>query len=560
MQRYKVVKTLGKGSFGTVVLVEPKATLGQGKRMCIKKVDIRRISKKERDAAMGEAKLLERFTHPNIVKYVERFVDDGILCIVMELAEGGDLHAKLRRQGGRLLPEETILEWFTQICLGMQHVHKQHVLHRDIKTQNIFLAGGDKTIKIGDFGISKVMENTMQMAKTKVGTPYYLSPEICKGKLYDHKSDIWSLGVVLYELTTLKHPFTGNSMGDLSRKIVRGKYTPPPKSFSADLRKLIADMLSIDPAQRPDITEVLERSCCWKHAQGQPGQPAVQPQQPQQQPQLPEPSPQRQAKAPRPHYQQVEPHLGAHGRQRRERAALLMQRSWVQKKRRKQKALQQQAQAKEQEQLRQQRQQQQQQAALKRQRAQQQRWQQPQPQPQPPVTARQLVVGGRPRESAALAHARALRAPELVNGRLLPHSPALPQRPENKAAADGVQSRPATRPPDGAARHPAYQAAVRPSRVISAPVERPAQKVQFAKHNGPNRRSNINHGAMRRKKGVQDRRRALPAAKFVAAPQKKDHKVLAAVMREPSAVREQRKRREQRMRVWEMKQRGRRGI
>lgn len=262
MRDYTVVKKLGAGSFGTVMLVEKG-----GRQFCMKKVDVRRMTQKERQAAKDEAKILHQLKHPNIVQYVEQFIDGGTLCIVMELAEDGDLHARLKKQRGKLLSEATILDWFVQICLALQHCHQQHILHRDIKTQNIFTKSDGRIIKIGDFGISKVLEATCEMARTKVGTPYYLSPEICLGRRYDHKSDIWSLGVLLYELTTLRYPFTGSSMGELTRKITRGKYAPPPSHFGADLRELIKDMLCIDPAKRPSIDEILGRSCCWRRAE-----------------------------------------------------------------------------------------------------------------------------------------------------------------------------------------------------------------------------------------------------------------------------------------------------
>lgn len=197
--------------------------------------------------------------HANIVSYKEQFIEGGTLFIIMELAEDGDLEKRMLKQKGVLLPEATIVGWFRQICLAMQQVHGCKVLHRDIKSQNIFLTSGGTVIKIGDFGISRVLAATNELARTKVGTPYYLPPEICMSKPYDSKCDIWSMGCLLYELVALKHPFNGNSIGELVRKITLGKYAPPPSSFSPDLRTLIADMLNHDPAKRPDINEVLSR-------------------------------------------------------------------------------------------------------------------------------------------------------------------------------------------------------------------------------------------------------------------------------------------------------------
>jgi NIMA (never in mitosis gene a)-related kinase 1/4/5 len=103
--------------------------------------------------------------------------------------------------------------------LALEYVHGRKVLHRDLKTQNIFLTGNN-TVKLGDFGISKVLENTNRAAMTVVGTPYYMSPEVCQNSPYSYKSDVWALGCVLYELCTLKHAFSADNLLGLVYKIV----------------------------------------------------------------------------------------------------------------------------------------------------------------------------------------------------------------------------------------------------------------------------------------------------------------------------------------------------
>lgn len=117
-----------------------------------------------------------------------------------------------------------------QICLALKHMHDRKILHRDIKSQNIFLTI-QNTIKLGDFGIARLLDHTMQKAMTQIGTPYYLSPEICHGRPYDAKSDVWSLGVVLYEMMCLSHPFQGNNMKDLIDKIVKAPLKPLPGKY-----------------------------------------------------------------------------------------------------------------------------------------------------------------------------------------------------------------------------------------------------------------------------------------------------------------------------------------
>jgi len=148
----------------------------------------------------------------------------------------------------------------------MKHVHDRKVLHRDLKTQNIFLTSA-KIVKLGDFGISKVLQSTMECAQTAIGTPYYLSPEICENKPYNYKSDIWSLGCVLYELTTLKHAFDANSMKGLVLKILRGVYPPIPANYSNDLKNLIQEMFHKNPKLRPSVNEILKRPFIQKRIQ-----------------------------------------------------------------------------------------------------------------------------------------------------------------------------------------------------------------------------------------------------------------------------------------------------
>ena len=205
----------------------------------MKDVDISKCSSKERDAAHKECGILEALRHPNIIEHRESFEQDGKLCIIMAFADGGDLTGRIKAQKGKLFPEEQVLDWFCQIALALKHVHDRKILHRDLKAQNIFLANGGSIIKLGDFGIARVLSSTMENAKTAIGTPYYLSPEICEGKAYNHKSDIWSLGVVLYELCTLKCPFDSpNLNGSAPPPLCRNSLPPAPGTLP-----LIPEML-----------------------------------------------------------------------------------------------------------------------------------------------------------------------------------------------------------------------------------------------------------------------------------------------------------------------------
>lgn len=255
-QLYKRIRLLGEGSFGKAFLVE---SLKDHQLYVIKQMDLSRMSEPEKKEMIREAKILEALVHPNIVCFKEVYrTKKGKLCIVMDYADGGDLGKKIvemKKKNG-LFNENQILDWFTQICLAMKHVHDRKILHRDLKNQNIFLTK-DNTIKLGDFGIARVLSNTREKAKTMVGTPYYLSPEIIENKPYNFASDMWSLGVVLYELCTLKPPFNAENLKYLALKIIKGIYNPIPAQFSKEMRKLIETLLRKEPNSRPTVNEVL---------------------------------------------------------------------------------------------------------------------------------------------------------------------------------------------------------------------------------------------------------------------------------------------------------------
>lgn len=142
------------------------------------------------------------------------------------------------------------------MCLAIKHVHDRKIIHRDLKAQNIFLTGSGE-VKLGDFGIARHLQHTIQKTKSMVGTPYYMAPEICENKEYSFKADIWSLGVILLEMCLLRPPFDANSLPVLALKISKGEHYPVPRNYSRELRKLVTEMLQVDPGRRPSINEVL---------------------------------------------------------------------------------------------------------------------------------------------------------------------------------------------------------------------------------------------------------------------------------------------------------------
>ncbi len=225
----------------------------------IKTIYIDQMKDDEKKNALLESKILERLDHPNIISFKETFAMKKprmSMCIVMDYAEGGDLKTRILNQKGKYFDENQILDWFTQICLAIKHIHDRKILHRDLKSQNIFLSKHG-LIKLGDFGISKCLNFTLDKAKTFIGTPLYLSPEIVQNLPYSFKSDIWSLGVLLYEMCALKMPFDANNLPVLSLLISRGHHTPLPKHYSKDIKNLCNQLLQVDQDKRPSINDIL---------------------------------------------------------------------------------------------------------------------------------------------------------------------------------------------------------------------------------------------------------------------------------------------------------------
>lgn len=213
------------------------------------------------------AQLLKRLRHDNIIGYFASFIEDDALHIVLEYADGGDLSQliKAKRESGEYFSEKQIMWWFVQMCLAMSYLHKTaRVLHRDLKTQNIFLTRNQQVVKLGDFGIAKVLSDTgtmKSMASTVIGTPFYMSPELCESKPYNHKSDVWALGCVLYEMATLRHAFGSASLGALVLKILRGTYPPIDETrYSANFRGMVDWMLQSDPENRPSVEDIIHTS------------------------------------------------------------------------------------------------------------------------------------------------------------------------------------------------------------------------------------------------------------------------------------------------------------
>ena len=168
----------------------------------------------------------------------------------MELCDGGDLLQKIEgnKKRNQLLPEAEVWKYFIQMLRGLKGLHDLQIVHRDIKCANLFITkSGD--LKLGDLNVSKVAKEGM--LSTQTGTPYYASPEVWNDKPYNEKSDLWSLGCVLYELVTGKPPFQAADMSMLFKRITRGAYQAIGSQYSQDLSHVIKCMLQQTPSHRP---------------------------------------------------------------------------------------------------------------------------------------------------------------------------------------------------------------------------------------------------------------------------------------------------------------------
>ncbi|TFK31646.1 kinase-like domain-containing protein, partial [Crucibulum laeve] len=283
LDQYESLDVIGNGSFGIIRKVRRKA---DGLIFARKELNFERMSERDRKQIVSEVNILKDLHHDHIVRYHDRYVDRdaGILYILMEYCGGGDLSTIIKQamRQNRPIPEDTIWNYFMQILLALHHCHhpnghgrtpsssglggalesdgkdrRAQILHRDLKPDNVFLDESN-TVKLGDFGLSKALPQA-SFANTYVGTPYYMSPELMQEKAYDSKSDIWSLGCLIYELCALKPPFhEAKTHSELSIFIRNGRIPPLPRGYSTALSGVIKAMLNLNPAMRPSATQLLQ--------------------------------------------------------------------------------------------------------------------------------------------------------------------------------------------------------------------------------------------------------------------------------------------------------------
>ena len=251
---YIIKERLGTGAFGIAYKVLQKSN---NNIYVIKQIPLLGLTYQQKKEAKLEANILSSVKSDYIVRYYESFEEKNYLNIVMEYCNGGDLsqYINKNKQTKYLLEEDLIWNIFLKITIGLATLHKSNILHRDLKTQNIFMTK-NLDIKIGDFGVAKILTNS-GFAKTIIGTPYYLSPELCEEQPYNNKSDVWALGCILYELSSYKHPFNAKSQASLILKILQDKPAPIHNYYSENLQKLIYLILDKNHLTRPSCYDIL---------------------------------------------------------------------------------------------------------------------------------------------------------------------------------------------------------------------------------------------------------------------------------------------------------------
>lgn len=315
-------KILGKGSFGCATLYSLNApsSPSQGPSsgmVVVKDVNIQTMTCREEEMAAlkDEVTALERVAgHPNVVQLLDYHHDEvGMMAfIITEFCGGGDLGAGMEKakQGAYVppapvrkcsyaatsssfrsppkqpfFPEEVVASVLIQTAVALHHLHVDcRMLHRDLKLLNLFLLSDGITVRLGDFGVVALLKSIGEKAKAMCGSPFYMAPEVYAEKPYDGEADIWSLGVLLYEMMALARPFNAATQGALTALVKGGKCVPlwertvvsapgSPKSshaggplpYSRELMELVMSMLTLDPGARPTLRRLLRSTYVRRH-------------------------------------------------------------------------------------------------------------------------------------------------------------------------------------------------------------------------------------------------------------------------------------------------------
>ena len=253
---YQIIKKIGEGSYAKIYKVKKD---NSDTLYVLKNIPVSEEDYSSMNEILNESSILSHCDNVYIIKYYDSFFYNGTFNIITEFCPYGDLfgYIKFYKVRGSRIEEKIIWIIFIQLSLGLGYLHHKKILHRDIKTKNIFIKN-NLTVKIGDFGIAKILSSTSSYAHTFIGTPYYISPELCKDQPYNDKSDVWALGCVLYELCTLNHPFEGGTQVEIYEKILTQKFKSINPEYSSELKKMIDLLLEKDERKRPKMKDILK--------------------------------------------------------------------------------------------------------------------------------------------------------------------------------------------------------------------------------------------------------------------------------------------------------------
>lgn len=248
LKDYEIIKMLGKGYFGKVYKVKWKTN---DKIYALKWIEKSKVQTDEQFKNLtAEREVLISINHPFVVKMYCAFQTKTKLCFVMDNWEGGELFYHLRSSGQ--FDEETTWFYAAQIVLAVEHLHSKNIMYRDLKPENILLDSEGNAV-ITDFGLAKLEMKNFKRTKSFWGTPEYLAPEVIQGNGYDKSADWWSLGILIYEMLSGKHPFKmkNNDRMAMFRRIVEKPVKMRPE-FSESARSLLHGLLAAKPSTSPD--------------------------------------------------------------------------------------------------------------------------------------------------------------------------------------------------------------------------------------------------------------------------------------------------------------------
>ena len=257
LRDFQLLHKLGKGTFGTVY----KVRRHEDKQLyAMKRVSLHGMPDVEVADALNEVRVLASVKHPNVCGFLEAFCESSELVVIIDFCERGDLSQRIDRakRSRRLIEEGQIRSWLRGIASGLQCLHGHGIVHRDLKPANCFIADND-VVRLGDFNVSKVLKGGVQLMKTKIGTPYYMAPEVWDDRPYTASADVWALGCSAYELCALRPPFVARSLPGLGRVVKSGKFDALPRTYSKELRDdVIGVALQVNPQRRPSAQKLAQ--------------------------------------------------------------------------------------------------------------------------------------------------------------------------------------------------------------------------------------------------------------------------------------------------------------